>query len=136
MTHPPAEDISGTTLADTPQGRVVVLSAPILVPVEEALTPRVVVEVLGGRPVPPGGGRTGYVKCPFQRALLAVFVEYVELGLRRDSPIFMAMRIELSRVFHGRFPLDGQRCVGRRRVHRLVGIWRDAGKDRPVRHPV
>src|ERR1017187_7088105 len=49
---------SGNGSADTPQRRVVVLVVVVLVPVAEALSPRIVVVVLRGRPVPTGGIRT------------------------------------------------------------------------------
>src|ERR1019366_7030572 len=49
---------SGNGSADTPQRRVVVLVVVVLVPVAEALIPRIVVVVLRGRPVPTGGIRT------------------------------------------------------------------------------
>src|ERR1035438_6889251 len=49
---------SGHGSADTPQRRVIVLVVVVLVPVAEALSPRIVVVVLRGRPVPTGGIRT------------------------------------------------------------------------------
>src|SRR5690349_19376434 len=64
-----------------PQRRVDVLAVPKLAPVAEALIPRVAVDVLRGRPVPPGGIRTGYVKCSFECAFIAVLPEHIQLGL-------------------------------------------------------
>src|SRR5256885_14951683 len=62
VTIPGARGRNTPSPPDTPQRRVELLVEPTLVPVAEALTPRIVVVVLRRRLVPPGGTRTAYVK--------------------------------------------------------------------------
>src|ERR1700688_880901 len=55
---------SGNGSADTPQRRVVVLVVVVLVPLAEALRPRIVVVVLRERPVPTDVMRSTSVSMP------------------------------------------------------------------------
>src|SRR5579872_1074251 len=97
MIHPPAAwIISGNGSADTPQRRVVALAEVALVPVAEALSPRIVAVVTRG-PVPTGGIRTRFVKCALQRAFIPCLVDLVQFFPGRGSGVFLGC--ERHRLF-------------------------------------
>src|ERR1017187_6826895 len=120
-----------TGSADTPQRRAVVLGVVALVPVAEALSPRIVVAVLRRRPVPTGGTRTGSVK-PTNGG--AGPVQHVQLVLGWHPPVKMAMGVKFRGVVLSLIEGAGRQRVGGRGKHGVACLGRDSGIDRAVRH--
>jgi len=64
----------------------------------------------------------------------SVVEQYVQLGLRRHTPVLVDVRIELGSIF---LRFIGSHRQGRIRwhcVHRLIRVRGDPGQDRTVRH--
>src|SRR5437762_1545137 len=80
-------------LPHAPQRRAVILAAPVLAPVAEALTPREVADVLPGGPVPTARARTVYVKSANCHPVLE---QDVELAFGRHAPVLVAVRVQFS----------------------------------------
>src|ERR1019366_856311 len=109
--------LAGST--DTAHGRGVGLEVVVPAPVAEALTPGKAVVVLRGRPVPTEGRQTGGVETTDGGA---VVVEHVQLVLRRQAPVRMAVCFQGGTVFSTLVPIvmadrrDGRRIYGFARV--------------------
>src|SRR5689334_562002 len=99
-----------TRLPDTPHGRATVLTEAVLIPVAEALAPRMPVAVLGRGPVPALGIRAGYVKSANRGAVVE---EHAELALCRQT------HADARRIVLGFLPFHRLRRIYRHHVHRL-----------------